>query len=123
MGKLLLNLRHVPDDEADDVRDMLEGEGIEFYETPPNRWGITVGGIWVRDPDDMPRARALMSEYQAQRLEQARADREARREAGELEGFWASLANNPLQYLVAAAATVMILFILFYPFLGMLGRA
>ena len=32
----LLNLRHVPDDEADDVRAMLDDNRIAFYETKPS---------------------------------------------------------------------------------------
>ena len=47
MSKLLLNLRGVPDDEADDVRRFLDSGGIGYYETQPTRWG-TSGGIWVR---------------------------------------------------------------------------
>jgi hypothetical protein len=46
MSKLLLNLRGVPDDEADDVRRFLGSRGISYYETPPSRWG-TAGGIWI----------------------------------------------------------------------------
>ena len=41
MSKLLLNLRDVPDDEADDVRRFLDSGGIRYYETRPNRWGIS----------------------------------------------------------------------------------
>ena len=37
MSKLLLNLRMVLDDEADDVRAMLDANRIEFYETQPSR--------------------------------------------------------------------------------------
>ncbi|MCX7041690.1 MAG: DUF6164 family protein, partial [Gammaproteobacteria bacterium] len=32
MSKLLLNLRNVPDDEADDVRALLDAHGIAYYE-------------------------------------------------------------------------------------------
>jgi hypothetical protein len=33
MAKLLLNLRNVPDDEADDVRALLDEHDIAYYET------------------------------------------------------------------------------------------
>ena len=48
MSKLLLNLRGVPDDEADDVRRFLDSGGIGYYETQPTMWG-TSGGIWIDD--------------------------------------------------------------------------
>jgi hypothetical protein len=35
MTKLLLNLRNVPDDEADDVRALLDDHDIAYYETSP----------------------------------------------------------------------------------------
>ena len=47
MSKLLLNLRDVPDDEADDVRRFLDSGGIDYYETRPSLWGISGGGIWI----------------------------------------------------------------------------
>jgi hypothetical protein len=49
MSRLLLNLRNVPDDEADDVRAMLDNLQIAFYETRPSIWGISAGGIWVTE--------------------------------------------------------------------------
>src|SRR5690606_13961933 len=57
-AKLLLNLRHVPDDEADDVRALLEAVRIDYYETRAGPFGISAGGIWVRDDDDVPDAEA-----------------------------------------------------------------
>ncbi|HET7415147.1 MAG TPA: DUF6164 family protein [Arthrobacter sp.] len=47
MPKLLLNLRNVPDDDADDVRALLDAERIAFHETAPSPWGIPAGGIRV----------------------------------------------------------------------------
>ena len=49
MPKLLLNLRRATDDEADDVRALLDAQHIAFYETTPNLWGISAGGIWVTE--------------------------------------------------------------------------
>ena len=44
-----MNLRHVPDDEADEIRTLFEAHGIRYYETPPSRWGISMGGFWTHD--------------------------------------------------------------------------
>lgn len=49
MSRLLLNMRHVPDDEADDVRAMLDANRIAFHETKPSPWGISAGGIFVTE--------------------------------------------------------------------------
>ena len=58
MSRLLMNLRHVPDDEADEVRALLKEHGIGFYETQAGRWRISLAGIWVEEPD-YPAARTL----------------------------------------------------------------
>ena len=77
MAKLFLNLRNVPGDEADDVRDLLRANAIDFYETQPSPWGISAGGLWIEDVDQLTRAKALMADYQARRRTQAREDRAA----------------------------------------------
>ena len=67
MTTLLLNLRQVPDDEAEEVRTLLNEQQIPFYETTPSLWGISSGGIWLTNPTDRERAKALMEDYQQQR--------------------------------------------------------
>ena len=68
----LMNLRHVPDDEAEEIRALFDAHEVAYYETPPSRWGISMGGFWVHDDDEAARARALLDEYQRQRYETQR---------------------------------------------------
>lgn len=97
MSKLLLNLRMVLDDEAEDVRTLLESHGIQFYETQPSRWGISHGGIWITHDLDVVQAKGLMSEYQTQRGERARAERELALRDGTAETFASTLRRDPLR--------------------------
>ena len=96
MSLLLLNLRHVPDDEADEVRALLARHAIGYYETEPNRWGISAGAIWVRDEARIVEARQLMAEYQTARQVRAREDREAAQRDGTAESFWQQVRRRPL---------------------------
>ena len=57
MSKPLMNLRNVPDDEADEVRAMLDAQRIAFYETRLSIWGISAGGIWVTEDEAFADAR------------------------------------------------------------------
>lgn len=112
MARQLLNLRHVPDDEADDVRGFLDDHAIEHYETPPNRWGISMGGIWIRHDADYPRARELMDDYQARRAARMRAEYRERLRRGEAETLGDVLRRRPLQvavYLAIAAGIVVLM--------------
>ena len=60
MTNHLMNLRHVPDDEADEIRELFETHNVSYYETPPSRWGISMGGFWVHDNEEAQRARELL---------------------------------------------------------------
>jgi len=85
MAKLLFNLRNVPDDEAAEVRALLDEQGLDWYETQPGAFGISAAGLWLRDATDYPRARQALDAYQARRREQARLRARAEPEPGFLE--------------------------------------
>jgi hypothetical protein len=118
MAKLLLNLRNVPDDEVADVRLLLEENHIDYYETQPSMWGVSAGGIWLREQSQYQDAKSLMAAYQQQRGEQARARRRDELQAGTAETFTSLLRTRPLFVvlvlvgMVLAAALVLLPFVL-----------
>ncbi|HSJ47227.1 MAG TPA: DUF6164 family protein [Gammaproteobacteria bacterium] len=115
MAKQLLNLRNVPDDEADEVRAFLDEHRIEYYETPPNRWGFTMGAIWIRHDEDHAQAKALMKDYQARRAATARADYAARKTAGEVDTFLDVLRREPVKVLLQLALAAGIIALMMWP--------
>ena len=117
MAKLLLNLRNVPDDEADEVRALLTERGVDFYETPPSFWGVSAGGIWLPGPDQWAEAQALLAGYQAERGERMRAEREAALREGRAPGTWAGIRANPRQALGAILGILLMLAVATLPFL------
>lgn len=121
MSRLLMNLRHVPADEADEVRELLERHGIAYYETPPNRWGISMGGIWLADGDDYARARELLDAYQADRAERARAEEAERRAAGTHDTLATILRREPLRVILYVAIVAVLLYFSIRPFFGFGG--
>lgn len=117
MAKLLLNLRNVPDDEADDVRAFLDEHGIAWYETAQGFWNISLAGIWVREDGDFPEAKRLMAEYQAQRGVRVRAENEAARRDGTAETFGTVLRTEPLRVLLAVLGILFALALVVLPVL------
>ena len=115
MSKFLLNLRHVPDDEADDVREMLEGARIEFYETRPSMWGLSAGGIFVTRDSDIGEAKRLMAQYQQQRQACARAEYEAAKRDGTAETFGTVVREQPLRVALTALAILFLLALVALP--------
>lgn len=115
MAKLLLNLRNVPDDEADDVRALLDAEKIAYYETKPSLWGITVGGIWIKDDADIDQAKRAMAAYQTQRGARARAEYAAAKQDGTAETFAMVLRANPARVVLTFLAIVFVLGLMALP--------
>jgi len=109
MSKLLLNLRDVPDDEADDVRRFLDSSAIGYYETRPSFWGISGGGIWIRDDADVAEAKRLMAEYQHERAQRARAERAEAQRLGTAPTFVDLVRAQPLQVALTVLAALLLL--------------
>ncbi len=121
MSKLLLNLRNVPDDEADDVRAMLDAHGIAYYETTPSMWGVSSGGIWVNEDAAIVAAKRLMAEYQGRRQAEARAEYAAARSAGTAETFWSVLRAEPGRVALTLLAILFLLGLVALPIILLRG--
>ena len=67
-----MNLRNVPDDEADAVRALLDELDVAWYETPPTAFGLSAGALWIRNDDDHPRVDQAYRQFQAEWTERAR---------------------------------------------------
>lgn len=115
MSTLLLNLRDVPDDEAADVRALLDAHSIAFFETTPSRWGISAGAIWLKDDAFAADARRLMADYQREREERARAAYTEARRTGTAPTLWTVVRDEPLRVLVAIVSTAVVLGLLALP--------
>jgi hypothetical protein len=116
VSKLLLNLRDVPDDEADDVRRFLDASGIGYYETRPNLWGIP-GAIWIRDDGDVAEAKRLMAEYQRERQARARTELAEAERNGTAETFAHVLRTQPLRVALTVIGIALLLGLMAVPVL------
>lgn len=121
MSKLLMNLRNVPDDEADDVRAMLDAARIAFYETRPSIWGVSAGGIWVTEDADFAQARRAMDDYQQQRSIRARAEYAAARRAGTADTFITLFRADPARVVMNVLGILFALALVTLPFLLLRG--
>ncbi len=122
MAKILFRLRQVPDDEADDVRQLLDDHAIDWYETSAGRFMISFPAIWLRDESQEDRARALLAEYQQERVQRVRSERAEKLANGELETLSQRIAANPAATILVLFAIVFILYISITPFLSMVLR-
>ena len=121
MAKLLMNLRNVPDDEADEVRALLDQHQVAYYETKPSRWGISFGGIWMRDQAGFAEAKQLLAEYQQARQLRARAEREAAERDGTAETFLSLLRAQPGQVALVVVGILLTLALFALPMILLRG--
>lgn len=119
MPKLLLNLRNVPDDESADVRAFLDEHSIDWYETKPSIFGVSAGGIWLRDPDQYDRARQLMTDYQAARLTRVRAEHAQALRDGSAPTVLGELKSSPRKAFMVIAALALAAAVAAWPLLLM----
>jgi len=107
MSALLFKLRNVPDDEAEDIRQLMAKHGIEIYETSAGNWGISMPAIWVQNDAKLPEAKQLLAQYQHTRATDARRIYNEDQRNGAAPGFLQKLSERPF------AVTGIILFCLF----------
>lgn len=117
MSKLLFNLRNVPDDEAEEVRALLESNGIRTYETRPSPFGVSSGAIWLRDVDQHVLAKQLLDAYQMERMQRVRAEIESARREGRIPSLVAAVRAQPWVTLLLLFAISAVLVISAWPFL------
>lgn len=119
MAKLLLNFRGVPDDEIEEVREVLQSGGIDIYETEPNPWAISAGGIWLADDSQYQAAKDLLDAYQEQRRTAARAEYQQKTQDGSCETIFDKIMAEPLRFIFYLAAVLAILYFSTKPFLDL----
>jgi len=117
MAVKLFKLRNVPDDEAEDIRQLLLAHAIAFYETEAGGWGISVPAIWIHDADALPQAQALIVEYQKNRAKRAQTEHQQDKEAGEHTTVMDKIRQQPVQFALLLIASLFVLYVSLAPFL------
>jgi len=116
MAKLLFKLNGVPDDEANEVREVLETNQVDFYETSAGMWGLSFAGIWLKDESQFDSARQLVDEYQQKRYENAVEKRRLAEENGESTPWLVSIFHHPLKITAVLFFVCLVLYLTVAPF-------
>lgn len=121
MAVQIFKLRGVPDDEAEDIRQLLATHHIDYYESPAGRWGMSMPALWIKNDYQRERALSLIAEYQQQRALRARQHYEQLKSQGLQLKVWDMAKSNPLRFILSFLAIAGILYISIVPFLKMAG--
>lgn len=121
MAKLVFRLNGVTEEEADEVRALLEEHGFETYETTAGRWGVSMAGIWLVNDEDKARARELIDAYQQERHQRVQAEYERAREEGRAETLWQRWREEPVTAVLVLVGLLVVLGLSTVPFLRFTG--
>ena len=122
MAAKLFTLRNVPEDEAADVRELLQEHAIAFYETKAGRWGVSEPAIWLYDRAELDEANALIATYQQQRAARSRAAYQQLKREGRQLTLAGKIRQNPLQFMLLLIMALFILYVSLAPFVHFLSR-
>jgi len=121
MSVLIFRLNDVSEDEAADVRRLLDQHGFVYHETTGGFLGLGTAGLWLLDSSEKAAAREVIDHYQQERGARLSADYAALRAAGEAETIWQRAVQHPLRTLFYLVGIGAILYLVLVPFLT-LGR-
>ncbi len=113
----LFSLKGVPQDEAKDIRELLNQNDIDYYETPGGLWGLSVPAIWLKNEDQLRAAYPLIEKYQADRRLKAKQEYESSKKEGHINAIIHKLMEDPIHFLVYLAIIIIVLYFSIKPFL------
>ena len=116
---ILFRLRSVPDNEANEVRDLLIENQILFRETGAGFLGIGTAAIWVDQAEQLTHAQSLLDDYQANRLRQAQLQLSEEKCNDEQDTLSRSFRQDPVKFVVYIAIALLIIYLSTQPFWGL----
>lgn len=119
MAHLLFRLRYVTDEEAMEVRQLLDEQGFDVYETQAGFFRLGVDAIWLRNPAQREAAEAALAAYQEKRQASARQEHEEAVARGDAPTLWRRFLAHPVQVALVVIAVAMIALLTLLPFVGL----
>jgi len=113
MSILLFSLRGVPEDEADEIRDLLTTNNVDYYETSSGNWGISMPALWLKSDDELENAQRLLNEYHQQRATTQREIYLQLKREHKHQSWLTSVIKKPVRFITYLAAIAFIFYIYF----------
>ena len=117
MSVLLFKLNGVPDDEANDIRNLLDNDDLPYYETSAGKWGISTAAIWLINENQLQKAQLLIEEYEKERVLRVRKEFKQLKDGGEIDTIFDKFWQHPVQFVFYLAIIVLIAYISIKPFI------
>jgi len=119
MAVKLISLRNLPEDEIEEIRDLLEQNNVSFYETPGGNWGISMPAFWLNDEAALDHCKSLLETYQQQRYERVHEEYLQSKQRGEIDTVFDRIKQQPFKVIVYLAFLFLILYVSTMPFVDL----
>lgn len=123
MARLLFKLSNVPDDEAQDIRELLNNHDIHFYETNAGFFRVGLDAIWLADGTQEEQARELIRSYQAERVVRQQENYAQLVEVGQVPSVWQRFCAQPIRFIALVVAILFVAALTVVPFVMLLRTA
>ena len=119
MSVILFKLNNVPDDEAEEVRELLAKNNIDYYETSAGKWGISMPAIWLNDETQFENARRLIEAYQSERVHRIKEEYRVLKGEGKIETIIDRIKQKPIQSILYLAIILFVTYVSIKPFIDL----
>src|SRR6187431_2925854 len=123
MAKLLFKLAQVPDDEASEIRALLDEHEIHYYETDAGFFRVGLDAIWLADGAQEEDARELIRAYQAERCVRQQENYAQLVEAGQVPSVWQNFCAQPIRFVALVLGIIFVAGLTLVPFVMLLRNA
>ena len=121
MATQLVKLRNVPEDELEEIYELMEANEIEVYETSAGNWGMSMPALWLRHDEQLEMAKSVLKQHELDRFQRMRAEYEAQKQEGKARTFLDIARENPFRYVAYLVMIVALLYISTVPFISLIN--
>lgn len=118
MSALLLKLKHVPEDEHEEICELLESHDIAYYETHKGFWGVGLEAIWLHDAQALAKAHDILNDYMSARQKKVRDEIEVAKQAGQFRTLLSTFLQQPVTFVLYVLGVAGVLALSILPFMG-----
>ena len=100
----------MPEDEAQDIRELLADNEIDYYETSAGVMGISMPALWLKTENQLETARQLIDDYQEQRAHKAQDEYKNRKEEGTSRSILDLFKEDPGRFIGYSIAIIVLVY-------------
>ncbi|HAU24690.1 MAG TPA: hypothetical protein DCX09_08440, partial [Gammaproteobacteria bacterium] len=90
---------------------LLEQNNIDFFETFPGNWGISMPALWLKDKDQYAEARDLLDAYQDDRRQRVQSEYQASKQRGQAKTTWQAFKESPIRFISYFTLIAIVLYL------------